>query len=204
MTPASYRTIVADPPWQYGKFNGFSSGHSTTSAAAIRAGGRLELSGEPTDLPYVAMSIEEISSLPVSEIADDNAHLYLWTTQRYLFRAPEIVRAWGFEVSCTLTWCKPAFGGALGWAFVPTSEFVIFARRGRLEPLTRWRSTWFQAPRPYKKGGGGPIHSAKPEAFLDIVEAVSPGPYVELFARRARFGWDYWGDESLSTVELSA
>jgi N6-adenosine-specific RNA methylase IME4 len=196
-----YRTIVADPPWPYGKFNGFSSGNDTRSAAAKRAGGRLPLGGSTKPLPYAAMSMEAIRTLPVSELAESDAHLYLWTTQRYLWDAEGIVRAWGFEPSAVLTWCKPEFGGALGWAFVPTTEFVVFARRGHLEPLTRWRSTWFQAGRPYMKGGGGPIHSAKPDALLDIVEQVSPGPYAELFARRARFGWDYpIGDQALGGV----
>jgi N6-adenosine-specific RNA methylase IME4 len=63
-----------------------------------------------------------------------------------------------------------------------------------LAPLDRWPESAFQWPRHR--------HSQKPEAFLDIVEQVSPGPYLELFARRARFGWDYWGDESLGTAEL--
>jgi N6-adenosine-specific RNA methylase IME4 len=202
--PKRYATIVADPPWRYGKFNSFSSGRSTTSAAAKRNGGSLELSGDAKPLPYQSMPIDEIAGLPVAELASDDAHLYLWTTQRYLFEAPRIARAWGFEPSCTLTWCKPVGGAALGWAFVPTTEFVLFARRGKLEPLSRWRSTWFEASRPYMRGGGGPIHSAKPDTFLDIVEQVSPGPYVELFARRARFGWDYWGDQSLGTAGMAA
>jgi len=64
------------------------------------------------------------------------------------------------------------------------------------EPYARHPSTWWAWPRG--------AHSAKPDAFLDIVEQVSPGPYVELFARRARFGWDYWGDESLGTAEMVA
>jgi N6-adenosine-specific RNA methylase IME4 len=64
------------------------------------------------------------------------------------------------------------------------------------QTLSRAQSSWFAWPRGE--------HSEKPEAFLDIVEQVSPGPYLEMFARRARFGWDYWGDESLGTVDLEA
>lgn len=64
------------------------------------------------------------------------------------------------------------------------------------ERLIRADTSWFTGPRRE--------HSRKPDAFLDIVEQVSPGPYLELFARRARFGWDYWGDQSLGTAELSA
>jgi hypothetical protein len=79
---------------------------------------------------------------------------------------------------------------------------VLFARRGTLAPLQRMDSTWWSWKRPYE--GGYPVHSKKPDGFLDMVEQVSPGPYVELFARRARFGWDYWGDESLGTAEMVA
>lgn len=72
----------------------------------------------------------------------------------------------------------------------------INARKGTAPPptLTRAPGRWFQWPRG--------AHSAKPDAFIDLVEQVSPGPYLELFARRARFGWDYWGDESLGTAVI--
>ena len=189
-----YRTIVADPPWRYGKFNGFSSTGPTATAG--------KLTEKPRGLPYEQMSVEEIASLPVEALAAPAAHLYLWTTQRYLCDAHQVVEAWGFTRSVVLTWCKPPMGSALGFAFAPTSEFVIFAHRGGLGPIRRWESTWFTASRPYV-GKGGPTHSAKPDMFLDVVEQVSPGPYLELFARRARFGWDYWGDQSLGTAEMS-
>jgi N6-adenosine-specific RNA methylase IME4 len=93
-----------------------------------------------------------------------------------------------------LTWCKPRKGLGVGGAYALTTEFILFSRRGKGAFERRWDTSWFEWPRG--------AHSAKPEAFLDIVEQVSPGPYVELFARRARFGWDYWGDESLGTAEL--
>lgn len=177
-----YRTIVADPPWEYGKFNGFS-------------GGKVKgYHGEVSDLPYATLSVGEIAALSVSQMAADSAHLYLWTTQRYLWDAPAIVRAWGFKPSVLLTWVKEPMGRGLGYAFTPTTEFVLFAYRGSLKPTTRHNSTWFAGKRA--------VHSVKPDALLDIVEAVSPGPYLELFARRARFGWDYWGEESLGTAEM--
>ena len=190
-----YRTIVADPPWRYGKFNSFSSTGKTATAGNLTDG--------PRDLPYAQMSVDEIAGLPVGEMADEKAHLYVWTTQRYLWDARDVATAWGFKPSCVLTWCKPPMGAALGFAFAPTSEFVVFAHRGGLEPTVRWESTWFAAPRPYI-GKGGPTHSAKPDSFLDIVEQVSPAPRLEMFARRARFGWDYWGDQSLGTAEMEA
>jgi N6-adenosine-specific RNA methylase IME4 len=83
----------------------------------------------------------------------------------------------------------------MGGPFTSSVEFVLYARRGALPSLGRAGRQWWVWPRG--------IHSAKPDAFLDVVERVSPGPYVELFARRARFGWDYWGNESLGTARLA-
>jgi N6-adenosine-specific RNA methylase IME4 len=147
-------------------------------------------------MPYSTMSVEEISELPIAELAEPDAHLYLWTTQRYLWDARRVVDAWGFTPSCTLVWCKPA-AGVHGGAFVANVEFVIFCRRGSLAHKERVLGQWFQWKRP-----GVGFHSRKPEAFLDLVEQVSPGPYLELFARRQRLGWDTWGDEALEHVEM--
>jgi N6-adenosine-specific RNA methylase IME4 len=183
-----YQTIVADPPWSYGgKFNGYSSGEITP---------KMPRCGTRKPLPYGTMTVPEIAALPVSDLAVDAAHLYVWTTQRFLWETPRVVEAWGFKPSAVLTWCKRPRGRGLGNAFTPTTEFVVFAHRGGLRPLSRHDSTWFEGMRG--------VHSQKPETFLDIVEQVSPGPYLEMFARRARFGWDYWGDESLGTAEVAA
>jgi N6-adenosine-specific RNA methylase IME4 len=179
-----YRTIVADPPWPYPE--GFGSGWNPSKPRAA--------------LPYGSMTLEDIAALPIAELADpDGAHLYLWTTTRYLRAAFDVLDQWGFRYGQTLVWAKPPIASFLGGAYHTNVEFVLFARRGTLRHLSKHRSSWWQWPRP---GRGG--HSRKPDAFLDLVEQVSPGPYVELFARRARFGWDYWGDQSLGTAELCA
>jgi len=128
-------------------------------------------------------------------------YLYLWTTNGFLRDAFTVVDAWGFKFSTLLTWCKAPMGIGLGGAYTITTEFVLYARRGSLKPLQRWDSTWFPLKRPYNENGA-PAHSRKPDGFLDVVEQVSPGPYLEMFARRARLGWDYYGDESLGTAEL--
>ncbi len=146
-------------------------------------------------LGYETMSVEAIAALPVCGLAQDDAHLYLWTTQRYLLDAHTIAKAWGFEPVKVLVWCKPPTGFSMGGIYGNSCEFVLFARRGTLAPKSRVARDWFEWPR---RGG----HSAKPEAFLDLVEQVSPGPYLEMFARRARFGWDYYGDESLGTAAI--
>jgi len=175
-----YRTIVADPPWPYPE--GFGVGLGTNK-------------GQRRPLPYPSMAITEIAALPVLELAEDDAHLYLWTTNRYLRQAFGIIEDWGFRHSQTLVWAKvprASFG-----AYGSNVEFVLFARRGSLAHLRKTQTSWFD----WKRVPTG-AHSRKPEAFLDIVESVSPGPYLELFARRNRLGWDTWGNEALEMVEL--
>jgi N6-adenosine-specific RNA methylase IME4 len=184
-----YRTIVADPPWEI-PF-GSSRTPPTNGGWADEKWARAEV----RDLPYPTMTTE-IVALPVGEWAEPDAHLYVWTVNRHLESTYWIVRAWGFRPAQILTWCKAPMGLGLGGAFTPTTEHVLFARRGVLPPTSRVDSTWWQ----WKRGE----HSAKPEAFLDMVEQVSPGPYLEMFSRRARFCWDYWGDESLGTATLEA
>lgn len=176
-----YRTIVADPPWHYDRTGlSFKDGHSG------------EFVGH--GLPYGSMSTEAIAALPIGTLAAADAHLYLWTTQRYLWDARTIAEGWGFSYGKVLIWCKAPTGFSMGGTYGNASEFVLFCRRGSLKAMSRIPRDWWQWPRT--------AHSTKPEAFLDLVEQVSPGPYVELFARRARFGWDYWGDQSLGTAIL--
>lgn len=149
------------------------------------------------------MPVNDIAALPVRDLAESDAHLYLWAVNAYLPEAYDVARAWGFKPSTLLTWCKTPMGLGLGGTYVQTTEHILFARRGGLAAARRWDSTWF----PFKRqciGAGGPTHSAKPDAFLDVVEQVSPGPYLEMFARRGRLGWDYWGDESLGTATFEA
>lgn len=189
-----YRTIVADPPWD---------GITTR----IGAGGRR---ANATDLSYGSrlMSTSEIAALPVAELAADDAHLFLWATRK-AFRdgdAARVARAWGFEPVGEVIWGleNPGTGSR---SLANDHEPVLVARRGALaftadEPMGVyfWRQVYVRGP----SGVPEKVHSAKPPAFLDFVEGWSPGPYVELFARTARFGWDYFGDESLSTAEMPA
>jgi N6-adenosine-specific RNA methylase IME4 len=182
-----YRTIVADPPWPMGP------AHGKFRAGASRRGNWGDHIAA-TDLPYASMNLPLIARLPVDDLADQDAHLYIWAVNKFLESAYSIARAWGFRPAQVLTWCKAPMGLGLGEAFTPTTEFVLVAKRGKLSHTGKVDSSWWQ----WKRAE----HSAKPDAFLDMVERVSPGPYLELFARRARFGWDYWGDESLGTAEM--
>ena len=146
------------------------------------------------------MSLDEIAALPVASLAERDAHLYLWSTQRYLRDSFDIVEAWGFKVSATLTWCKAPMG-FMGGAFRSSTEFCHFARRGSLAHLSQAPQRWFTWPRVgWTQDDPAAKHSRKPDAFVDLVEQVSPGPYLEMFARRDRLGWDTWGNESLNTA----
>jgi N6-adenosine-specific RNA methylase IME4 len=165
-----YGTIVADPPWHYAP-GGPTNGAFTNRTRVVPR--------------YSMMDHHLVQLLPVEELADDNAHLFLWTTNRYLRVSYEIVEAWGFSPSQLLTWCKSPRGLGPGGAFSNTTEFVLMCRRGSPEVKERIDTTWWHWPRG--------AHSEKPPAFLDIVERVSSGPYVELFARAPRLGWDSWG-----------
>lgn len=197
-----YRTIVADPPWPQ------PTGGPRTQNTECRDHRRWRQDARPSARPYTPMRLGEIEALPVAAIAASDSHLYLWTTNAFLEDALAIVRIWGFRRSATLVWAKTPMGLGPGGAYANTAEFVIFARRGSLAPLRRWPSTWFHAKRPTVRHerNVSPRHSAKPPEFVEMVEQVSPGPYVELFSRATepRPGWDYWGDESLGTAEIPA
>jgi N6-adenosine-specific RNA methylase IME4 len=191
-----YRTIVADPPWPMKD-----SGSRTHSDGGCWDKAGAGMAGKRSVLPYDVMTIDAISNLPVEDLAEDDAHLYLWAVNAYLEDAYMVARWWGFKPSTLLTWCKPPMGLGLGGTYVNTTEFVLFCRRGTLPALRRWPSTWHEAGRQYV-GASGPTHSAKPLAFTDIIEQVSPGPYLEMFARRNRLGWDTWGNECRCDVEM--
>jgi N6-adenosine-specific RNA methylase IME4 len=171
-----YRTIVADPPWRYQTTSGLTS--------------KVKDKGTPPEAErrYGSMSIDEIAALPVREWADANAHLYLWVTNPLIFDAYPVVAAWGFRYVTMLTWRKVGPLG-MGYYFRGETEHVLFCVRGKAPiPSSKRERNWLVAPKT--------VHSAKPDRFYEIVERVSPGPYLELFARRRRYGWDVWGNEA--------
>jgi N6-adenosine-specific RNA methylase IME4 len=195
-----YRTIVADPPWDMAWRGG---------AKTRRKGdGTVYFNGNTSidRLPYAVMTIDGICALPVADLAHDDAHLYLWTTDEHLLdgSAARVASAWGFKPERTIVWRKANYGMGHGWR--PAHEILVLARRGSLPFEDVSLATVQDWKQPYVKTGGSvaKLHSAKPDGFLDRVEQVSPGPYVELFARRDRLGWDTWGNESLGTAEMAA
>lgn len=181
-----YRTIVADPPWEY------ADGFSTQS----RTPGKWVGPAKTKPLPYGSMSLDEIKALDVAGMAAPDCRLFCWTTNRYLPATFDVLAAWGFAYKQTLVWHKR--DGNMGGSVAPCSvEFLLVAVKGNPPRLAKAASAMISTAAPKQ-------HSRKPEAFLDLVEQTSPGPYVELFARRARFGWDYWGNQSLETANLEA
>lgn len=189
----AYRTIVMDPPWPQ-KGGGTLRGRE----------GWHDAQGASLPMKYATMTIPQLAVLPVRDLAHpDGAHLYLWTTNGFLEDAYYVARVWGFKPSTLPVWAKTPMGGGLGGAYGISTEYCLFARWGKLAPLRRQVGTWWNWKRPYDERGK-PMHSAKPPEFYDLVSSVSPGPRLELFARRARNGWDVWGDQAPGAVELPA
>lgn len=133
---------------------------------------------------YPTMSLDELAGLYIP--AADDSHLYLWVTNPFLRQGFDLLDAWGFTYKTTLTWAKPQIG--LGNYFRSATEHVLFAVRGDLPTLTDNTPTWFSADRR--------DHSEKPDEFYALAEANSPGPRLEMFARRPRDGWSGWGNEA--------
>lgn len=174
-----YRTIVADPPWDYS--DGF---------AYLKQDGTVE----NKRLPYPSMSLQEIEALPVRDLADDACRLFMWTTNRYLDDSFDVMKAWGFRYRQTLVWHKKGCNPLTGSVAPNSAEFLMVAVRGMPPRLGKFPSAVIEAS---VEG-----HSKKPELWLDWIETVSPGPHLEMFARRNRFGWDTWGNQSICHVEV--
>jgi len=182
-----YRTIVADPPWPSPQ--GFAAGHSRTP-------GKWEKPRTREPLKYPSMTFDAIKSIPVAEWAEPDARLFLWTTNRWLPMSFDVLLAWGFIYRQVLVWHKSDVN--LPSHIAPNSaEFILIGVCGHPERIGTLPTSVFTTAR-------GKRHSAKPECFLDMVEQVSPGPYLELFARRRRLGWHVWGDEVDSDITLEA
>lgn len=134
---------------------------------------------------YRTLSVPEICALPVAELAADRCHLHLWTTAHFLFEARDVMAAWGFAYKGLLAWVKPTIGTGHYWR--NAVELCLLGVKGELTFLDRTVPNWVLADRGE--------HSAKPERVRDLIERVSPGPYLELFGRRAAHGWVVFGDE---------
>lgn len=179
-----YRTIVIDPPWKY----------SNTLVVTGNAIGRTKQAGR-SGTNYPTMTIQEVKDLPVKSLADPTGcHIYLWTTNTHVEFAWDILRGWGFTPKNLLTWAKKPKGMIGFGVFSQASEFCLFGSMGENIRIGRCETTWWQWARR--------AHSQKPEEFQDIVERVSPAPYLEMFARRPRSGWSVFGNEVEGSIRL--
>lgn len=168
-TPGGFGTIVADPPWSF-EDKGSRMAPERAAAEGLR---------------YSTMPDAWIPALPVARVAAPRAHLYLWTTDAHCDLAFDVVKAWGFRFVQFLEWEKNTVGG--GHYFRHVFELILFATRGDLGVPRHDVDARFRA---LNRG-----HSRKPEVLQDVAEIMSPGPRLELFARRPRAGWITWGNQ---------
>lgn len=187
-----FRCIVADPPWPY------------KGSGPVGTGGRGKdfvkaLPSPGSAVRYGSIRLETLAKLIIP--SDKQAHLYLWTTNSFIVAAHDLAIKWGFEPKTILTWGKIQKGTSnkpsmkTGYYFRGATEHVIFAVKGSLRLVGEAKPTLFLSDRL--------PHSVKPEWFYNLCEEVSPGPRLELFARRKRVGWSSWGNEINSDLEIS-
>jgi N6-adenosine-specific RNA methylase IME4 len=155
--------IYVDPPWLY-------DNQATRAAAGNH---------------YTGLTVAQLCELPVRELAADDAHLHLWVTNAFLFEAPKLFDAWGFEFRSMLVWVKPQMG--LGNYWWNSHEIMMTAVRDD----SVFNDNSFESVLKCKRGA----HSAKPEQVRHMIERVSNGPFLEMFGRRAVPGWTVWGDQ---------
>ncbi len=190
-----YQVIYADPPWKI-KAGRPLSGYKMDGDKQLF----IPISNKSRDTAFPSMTIEEIKNIDVKSIAADDCHLYMWVTNSHLPVAFEVIKAWGFTYSTTIVWAKNKLGGGLGGTFRITTEYLIFAKKGKLKALKTNDNTWYNVKRTYENGY--PKHSKKPDFFYELIENTSPGLKLEMFARNKRDGWDSWGNEIENDIEL--
>jgi N6-adenosine-specific RNA methylase IME4 len=178
-----FRTVLADPPWQFQNRTGkVAPEHKRLSR-------------------YDTMALQEILELPVPLVSSDTAHLYLWVPNALLPEGLAVMRAWGFMYKSNLVWHKVrkdggSDGRGVGFYFRNVTELILFGVRGknaRTLPPGRSQVNYLSSRKRE--------HSRKPDEQYAIIEACSPGPYLELFARGDRKGWFGWGNQADDSYE---
>jgi N6-adenosine-specific RNA methylase IME4 len=173
-----FGTILVDPPYQF--IN--KTGKVAPEHRRLRR--------------YATMTLAEIMALPVAQLAAPTAHLYLWCPNALLPDGLAVMKAWGFSYKTNLIWFKVRADGGpdgrgVGFYFRNVTELALFGVRGKnartLAPARRQVNLLATRKRE---------HSRKPDEIYSVVEACSPGPFLELFARNKREGWTSWGDEA--------
>jgi N6-adenosine-specific RNA methylase IME4 len=137
---------------------------------------------------YPVMTLRRIKDMPIRDLSERDGHLWLWVTNSTLRVGYEVAEAWGYTVRSPLTWIKFRLG--MGVYLRNTTEHLLFATRGHAPVKFRAQPTWINAP--------VTDHSHKPEEQFPLIERISSGPYLELFARRrppSTADWSVWGNE---------
>lgn len=178
-----YKTIYADPPWQFQNRTG-------------------KVAPEHKRLTrYSTMKLDTIRQLPVGEVADDKCHLYLWVPNALLPEGLEIMKAWGFTYKTNIIWEKVRKDGmpdgrGVGFYFRNVTEVLLFGIKGEKNRTLNAGRTQVNLIRAMKRE-----HSRKPDEFIKLIESCSSSPFLELFARGSRNGWDMWGDQATEDYE---
>jgi N6-adenosine-specific RNA methylase IME4 len=176
-----FQTILADPPWRF----------------ANRTG---KVAPEHRRLDrYSTMSLDEIKDVDVAGVAAPNSHLYMWVPNALLPEGLSVLEAWGFRYVSNVVWAKRRKDGGpdgrgVGFYFRNVTELLLFGVRGSMRTLAPARSTVNMIETRKRE------HSRKPDEQYDLIEACSPGPRLEMFARYARADWTVWGNESGAEV----
>jgi N6-adenosine-specific RNA methylase IME4 len=174
-----FKTILADPPWRFQNRTGkMAPEHKRLSR-------------------YPTMKLGEIKALPVSGVADDPCHLYLWAPNALLPEGLEVMEAWGFQYKSNIVWEKirkdgQPDGRGVGFYFRNVTELLLFGTRGtantRTLPPARSQVNLLRAMKRE--------HSRKPDEIFAVIESCSCSPYLELFARGTRENWVLWGNQA--------
>lgn len=161
---------------------------------------------------YPLMKTPAICSLPIEQLFEEDAHLYLWVTNNFLPDGLQVMKAWGFRYVTNIAWGKvspltpedtePRIQQGLGQYFRGAHELLLFGVRG--QPPYRTTAEGKRAQHPSLVLAPRGRHSAKPPIFRVIAEKVSAGPYLEGFARDKAEGWDSWGNEVANDIEITA
>jgi len=174
----TFRTILADPPWP-----------QPLMGKRQRAKG-----GPRATLPYRTMTVAEIAALPIGDYAAADCHCWLWTTNAFLEAGFDVMRRWGFRYLAPIHWVKPSGFG--NYVIHRTQTLLLGYRERCVFDQARYFPNVIHTGDPVR-------HSQKPEAAYTLIERVSHGPRLELFARRPRPGWEVAGDEVESSVVVA-
>ena len=170
-----YNVIYADPPWSFKTFSDKGKDRSPENH-------------------YNVMSLKDICNLPISKIANDTSVLLMWVVDPLLDKAFEVINAWGFKYKTVgFTWAKTnrkseGYFTGLGYWTRGNPEMCLLATKGKPKRISKSVPQLVVEQRRE--------HSRKPDIMYNHIENLLEGPYIELFARTQRSGWDSWGNQT--------